>query len=337
MFSRILVPLDGSEIAKGILPYVAQLAKRLNASIVLYTAMDPDSIYVYTSTAYRPRQATPNENSDDDSASDDVRGLDTSVTLTFRSQLEIDNLRNIKSELEGVSKGLANQGIATDVRTTLGPPAEQILATAEAEGCDLIALATHGRNAIGRGLLGSVTDRVTHLSTLPVLTVSPSRVEEQPSDENHVENVIVPLDGSEMGEAVLPVVEGLAKAMSLRVHLVRAFDPAEYDRRHRYTLALAGIPSASQEIEARHKEYLESLADGLASRGIDVETETLTGPAAAAIVEYARKSPQDIVVMATHGRSGFRRLLLGSVTEAVIRSSGDPVLIIPPRTSNLES
>ena len=319
MFSRILIPLDGSQIAAGILPYVTQFAKRLNAGVVLYTAVDPDSIDV--PSAYASEQEALDENSD------------TGAHPTSRSQIEAEVLRDVERELAEVALRLADEGIEAGVAATFGRPSEQILATAEAEGCDLIAIATHGRNAIGRGLLGSVTDRVVHLSTLPVLTISPTRVEQQPSDENRIRNVIVPLDGSELGETVLPVAEGLAEAMSLRVHLVHAFDPAAYDRRHRYTFAMAGIPSASEELEARHKEYLESLAGGLVSRGLDVTTEVLTGPAASAIVEYAQESPQDIVVMATHGRSGFRRLLLGSVTEAVIRSSGDPVLIIPPHTS----
>lgn len=327
MFSRILVPLDGSEIAEGILPYVTQFAKRLNAGIVVHTAVNLESLYVATTDA--SQQEPRNENSGGD-PSVDVRRSDTGVTPALRSQIEVEVLRGVESEFEEVASRLADQGIETDVIATPGRPSEQILATAKAEGCDLIALATHGRNAIGRGLLGSVTDRVVHLSTLPVLTISPTRAESQPSDEDPISNVIVPLDGSELGESALPTVEGLAAAMSLQVRLVCTFDPAEYDRRHRYTSALTGTPILSQEVKAHQKGYLESVADGLVSRGFDVKTEVLMGPAASAIVEYARESPQNIVIMATHGRSGFRRLLLGSVTEAVIRSSSDPVLIIPP-------
>ena len=326
MFGRILVPLDGSEIAEGILPYVTQLAQRLHARVVLHTAVDPDSIYAPMEDAPLQEARTESSVADNPPGPGDRRRVGPPPS----SQVEADILRDLENGLKGVAQGLAEQGVETDVVATLGRAAEQILTTADAEECDLIALATHGRNAVGRGLLGSVTDRVIHLSTLPVLTISPARAEKHPFGEDQIRNVIVPLDGSELGESALPAVEGLAGAMSLQVHLVRAFDPVEYDRRHRYSLALAGIPSYSQQVRAHHKEYLESVAGDLVSRGLDVKTEVLMGPTAPAIVEYARESPQDIVAMATHGRSGFRRLLLGSVTEAVVRSSSDPVLIIPP-------
>ena len=326
MFCRILVPLDGSEISEGILPYGTQLAQRLHAGVVLHTTVDPDSIYAPTENT--PHQEARTESSVADSPPD--LGDRSNVGSPHRSQAEADIFRDLESGLMGVAGGTVKQGVETDVAATLGRTAEQILATADAEECDLIALATHGRNAFGRGLFGSVTDRVVHLSTLPVLTISPARAEKHPIGEDQMRNVIVPLDGSELGESALPAVEGLADAMSLQVHLVRAFDPVAYDRRHGYSLALAIMPSYSQKVRAYHEDYLESVASGLASMGLDVKTEALMGPTAPSIVEYARESPLDINTMATHGRSGFRRLLLGSVTEAVGRYSSDPVLIIPP-------
>lgn len=333
MFSRILVPLDGSRIAEGILPYVTQFAKRLNAGVVLHTAVDPDSIHL--PTTYPSQQDTRAENSGASNPPMEGRRVDADPATISRSQLEAGILGDVRSDLEEVARRLAAEGIEADVVATIGRPDEQILTTAEAEACNLIALATHGRNAIARGLLGSVTDRVVHLSTLPVLTVSPGRDSQELSGSGQIHNMIVPLDGSELGETVLPEVEDLAGAMGLQVHLVHAFDPVEYDRRHRYMLTLAGVPgaSASRQLKAHHKAYLESVAVPLAGRGLDVKTEVLTGQTALAIVEYARESSREIVVMATHGRSGFRRLLLGSVTEALVRSSHAPVLIIPPRAS----
>ena len=301
MFSRILVPLDGSEIAEGVIPYVTQLAAGLQAGVLLHTVVDPDP-----------------------TSEQEV------------SEIEADLLKDFETGLMRVAWQIKDMGVEVNTVATIGRrPSEQILETAEAESCDLIALATHGRNAIGRGLLGSVTDRVVHCSTIPVLTISPTRAQEHPRGDDRIRNVIVPLDGSELGETVLPVVEALAEAMSLQVHLVRAFDPAEYNRRHRYSLAFAGLGSAEEELRAYHTKYLESVAESLRSKGLGVSIAILEGPTVREVVDYARKSPQDIVVMATHGRSGFRRLLLGSVTEAVIRTSTDPVLIVPPKASDV--
>ena len=109
---------------------------------------------------------------------------------------------------------------------------------------------------------------------------------------------------------------------------------AKYDRRHRYSLALAGQGSARERLRAYHDKYLDSAADGLRGKGLDVRTDVLEGPTVRTLVEYGRQKPGPIVVMATHGRTGFRRLLLGSVTEAVVRSSIAPVLVVPPLAGN---
>ena len=163
---------------------------------------------------------------------------------------------------------------ATPVAATFGRQAEQILSIEQAEKCDLIAMATHGQNVVGWGLLGSVTDRVVHLATPPVLTNSPVRAEKHTNGVDQIRNIIVPLDGSELGESTLSVLEGLAAAMPLQVHLVRAFDPAEYDRRYRNVLALAGITSVNvnQQTKAHHKGYLESVAEGLVNKGLDLNS-----------------------------------------------------------------
>jgi nucleotide-binding universal stress UspA family protein len=76
--------------------------------------------------------------------------------------------------------------------------------------------------------------------------------------------------------------------------------------------------------------YLEKIADGLKGQGIErVSILALEGDAAAEIIDYARKTPDNLIAMSTHGRSGVRRLF-GSITDRVVRHSWDPVLIIPP-------
>ena len=313
MFSRILVPLDGSEMAEGIVPYVAQLANRLPADVVLLTVVDPDPVPIEAADA--PSHETQPEQPDP----------------------EADLLRDAQAYVDRIGQQLADdQDIEVACVATAGRPADQILATAEAEACDLIAMATHGRNAVLSGLLGSVTYRVAHYSTIPVLTIAPVRGQELPSGDDRIRDLIVPLDGSELGETALHAAAALAEAMSLRVRLARSFDPTEYDRRHRYSLAFAGQGSARERLRARHNEYLDSVADGLRSKGLDVDTDVLEGPTVRTLVEYGEKSPQAIVVMATHGRTGFRRLLLGSVTEALVRSSSVPVLIVPPHAGGQE-
>ena len=332
MFSRILVPLDGSEMAEGIVPYVTQLADRLPAGVVLLTVVDPDPHPVEATDAppheTRPEQPDPSRPAASGRAEDAIRA-DTTV-----GEPESDLLRDSQAYVNQIGGRLADRGIEVECVATAGRPADRILETAEAEACDLIAMATHGRNFVVRGLLGSVTDRVAHRSTIPVLTISPTRGQGLPSGEDQIRNLIVPLDGSDLAETALYAVEVLAEAMSVQVHLVHAFDPTEYDRRHRYSLALAGQGSARERLRANHNSYLDSVADGLRSKGLDVHTEVLEGPTVRTLVEYGRSTPQSFVAMSTHGRTGFRRLLLGSVTEGVVRSSSAPVLIVPPHAGS---
>ena len=87
---------------------------------------------------------------------------------------------------------------------------------------------------------------------------------------------------------------------------------------------------ADVEIQKRCEEYLGATAEALQERGLHVTWRILKGAVAQAFDQLVREIPHDVVVIATHGRSGISRWRLGSIAEAVVRSSGDPVLIVPP-------
>ncbi|MCI0439138.1 MAG: universal stress protein, partial [Chloroflexi bacterium] len=129
---------------------------------------------------------------------------------------------------------------------------------------------------------------------------------------------------SELSESVLPYVEDIARKLDLEVLLVRVARFISY--------SYAGVADIEAEIEREASEYLNGVAERLRAKGLRVQWKALKGAPAVKIVEEAQTEPLDLIVLATHGRSGFRRWLLGSVAEAVVRASGDPVLIIPPQT-----
>lgn len=151
-------------------------------------------------------------------------------------------------------------------------------------------------------------------------------------------NILVPVDGSEIGERSLPMAQGLAQSSGGTIHLVQVIsrDP-ELQAIH------GGSGESIQELEinrdaarllietriTRGKEYLESLASRLQNEGIKVATVIREGAADTNIVDYAKEQGIDLIVMSTHGHGGFRRLLLGSVTDRVIRSGAIPVLVLP--------
>jgi len=150
-------------------------------------------------------------------------------------------------------------------------------------------------------------------------------------------NILVPVDGSEIGERSLPMAQGLAQSSGGTIHLVQVIsrDP-ELQALHGGGESIQGLEierdAARLLIETRTtrgKEYLESLAARLQNEGIKVATVIREGAADANIVDYAREQGIDLIVMSTHGHGGFRRLLLGSVTDRVIRSGAIPVLVLP--------
>ncbi len=330
MFQRALVPLDGTELAEGILPYVTRLARGLQMPVVLLTVIDPDEVHI--SRRY-PEQSGASTSIEAAAARGEARPSSSPsprVQPALSQVLESASTHALR-RLEQVAQRLAGEGVQARPLVALGHPEEEIVKAAEREGCDLIAMSTHGRNPLARGILGSITDKVVHSAHVPVLTITPERARHYQDSQAKISRVLVPLDGSPLAETVLPYVEHLAEKMSLEVELVRVVKLSStymvYMDGHPYT----GVPTdfeAAAEEEA--SEYLAEVAQRLAARGLKVNRYVLRGAPAQAILDQAQQLSESIVALTTHGRSGLRRWVLGSVAEALVRASGDPVLVVPP-------
>ena len=290
VFKKALVPLDGSDEAVEILPYVSQIAQRLGAELLLLSVLDPHEF---------------------------------GIPQTDFSKYAVDADGRARQYLRHLIARLAEQGVTARAWVSTGDAAEQIVGVAAHHGCDLIAMTTHGRTALGRGILGPTTDRVVHSSPLPVLTVSPGAESRGPEP---VSRVLVPLDGSELAEHALPHAELLARGMSAEVLLVRVVSATQLQW-------LDQLPAAAAEMleadEAAAEEYLDRVAGMLRRAGLEVAATTPVGHVAGSIMDVASESPGTVVVMASHGRSGVLRWAIGSVAESTVRGSGVPVLIVP--------
>ena len=141
------------------------------------------------------------------------------------------------------------------------------------------------------------------------------------------ERILVPLDGSELAERILPVAECLARGLSLPIALLHAIEPGYPAFARNLNEKLRG-PSASHHRKLHAKGYLEPMRDRMASEGFDVDTLILEGHAGTAITMEANARPGTIVAMSSHGRSGVSRWWAGSVTDRVIHTARDPLLII---------
>ena len=304
MFEKMLVPLDGSATAQGILPCVKTLARRFGSSITLFHAAE---------APVEPRGRRQKE----------------------YAQETTNRTRSLAEEyLTGVAKVLRRQRFKVEMRVGLGGVASSITDFAEAEKMDLIAMSTHGRSGLRRSVLGSVADRVLRQAHQPVLLVRPTGdtpVEEKPCG---LKALIVPLDGSRAAEGALPYAQEMAKTLKLEVVLIQAISPettVQFTPMGPDTLA---IPTdILQRIDLVASGYLAGVGKDLKREGIPVRWDVLHGTAARRIVEFAKETPGSMVVMTTHGRSGLRRWVLGSVADEVVRGSGEPVLVVRPGRS----
>jgi len=303
MFKKILVPVDGSSVARGILPYVTQLAKGLEIPIVLLSVVDPRHFGEGRSLRARNQQFLNEEN------------FEIAV-----SEME----QRLKKELV---EPLEKEGLQAEAVAALGEPAEEIVRTAEKEGCDLIAMSTHGRGRLGRAVLGSVTYKVVHLSRLPTLIINPDKAKKYGEEEGTISRIIAPLDGSELAETSLPYVIALAKRFSLEVDLVQVVEIIRGSGDEFYSPAYV---DAQIDLEKWAADYIGSIAEKLDREGIKANSNILEGYSAATlIVDFARQTPSDLIVLTTHGYSGVKELVFGGVAEALVIESGDPVLVIP--------
>lgn len=299
MYSKILVPLDGSAPSEEILPYARFFSRALKTPVELLNVLESD---VVRSLA----------DPDHHRYVDVVEGELRSRSITY---------------LEGVARSFP-KGSTVHCFAEVGEPAQVVVDRVSSDPKALIAMATHGRSGMRGWMLGSVADKVIHAASNPVLLVREGETA-RAAGEAPLKSIVVPLDGSRLAESILPLVTGLAQEMALEIVLLRVHS------------ILAGVylpeggmygPEFEEMVKMSRDEargYLDEKASELRGRGIKrVSSVLLEGSAAAEIMEFARKTPDNLVAMCSHGRSGIGRWVLGSVTDRVVRHSGDPVLVV---------
>lgn len=204
-----------------------------------------------------------------------------------------------------------------------------ILEYAEEADIDLIAMGTHGRR-LGRLLLGSVASEVVRLARCPVLTVRPADGTGEGGGLDRLlrppRRILVPVDFSEHSATALRYGLELARGFGARVEVFHAIEEAIYPDFY-YPLLSSSLP-APEELRSRVEGELERWVREATGAGGEVRLQAGSGRAATAIVERSREAGADLVILASHGRTGLQRVLLGSVAEEVIRGLRVPVLTV---------
>jgi len=149
--------------------------------------------------------------------------------------------------------------------------------------------------------------------------------------------IMVPLDGSQIAECVIPHIEVIAKKTAAKVELVSVIEPLDIPTRGQIAISDDDIRQIDAEGKKEAGKYLNQVSDRLTKAGIKTDTVILSGKAADRLVRYAVNNGIDLIIMATHGRSGISRLFWGSVAEKILRATDIPVLLIKTTTCEVDS
>ncbi len=294
MYQTILVPLDGSALSERAVPVVAFLARGTGAQVVLVRAVH-----------------TPG------------------VPAAVLSEAQIADMDEAELYLKRVAAPLVEQGITVEVGVPYATAEDGIIDEINLRDAELVVMTTHGRTGFGRWMYGSVAEAVLSRSPVPVLLV---RASDQPVPapfDHPTPTILVPLDGSSFAEEALPHAMALAQALDAEVALVHVYEPPVLTENDLYTKVDKVGPKLTQEHQAI-EQYIANLTHHLTSLGLRVRPILKAGDVVQSILEEEWASHASLVVMATHGRTGIRRALFGSVAMDIVRAGDLPVLLVRP-------
>jgi nucleotide-binding universal stress UspA family protein len=297
MYKHILVPIDGSEMAEAALPAAAFLAEKLDARITLMHVIEKN-------------------------APSEVHG-----------QRHLHSAPEAAAYLEEMARRYFPQHISVNchVHTAeVDDVVASIVAHADELSHDLVVMCSHGRGAALHLFLGSIAQSVISLDSRPVLITHPTEAGMAPTFS--CRHILVPLDGGYEHAQALPVSKSLARACAATLHLVTVIpnlatlsgDDAMASR------VLPGTTSRLLEFSTQDAErYLHPLAEQLTADGFEASAHVMRGDPAKVIMDAAIKAQIDLIVLATHGKSGMDAFWAGSVTHKICSQSKVPLLLIP--------
>ncbi|WP_407934042.1 universal stress protein [Halocatena halophila] len=285
MYESILIPYDGSDGAATILHHAGELAHWAGATVqVLYVAdTTRDSVTV-------------------------IKG-NTVDALAERGETVVSEAGDTLDSL----------GVEYSTDVVQGNPAPTIAEYAERYGYDLVVLPTHGRTGLSRYLIGSTTEKVVRLSSVPVLT---ARMQPDEQFAFPYDDVLIPTDGSETAAHAATHGLSLASSLAATVHVLSVVDANTHDT------DLLSTESAKAPVQPA-QDAIDELVSMAAEQGIDtVEQHLETDSPVDGILDCIETNDIDAVVMGTTGRRGTERILLGSVAETAVRSVPVPVITV---------
>lgn len=288
----ILFPTDFSDVAEGAFAHAAHLALQYNATIHVFNVVGPDADESANPMDFLPVQSA--EGAPDEEA---VQQMDVQTVTQERGTVPV-----------------------VYAQTDSDSPPDAIVDRAEEQDVDLVVMGTRGRRGMNRLLSGSVSEEVVRRAPCPVFTVLAREEGAGPA----ISRVLAPVDLSDQSELVLNHAAALSESYAAPLDLLHVVEEAAYPN----VYGLDPLTPSAPNVQDRARKALETLAAKLDLRTDPVNVHVLAGNAARDIVEFAEDQAADLIVMATHGRTGLERFLIGSVAEKVVRRAPCPVFTL---------
>jgi nucleotide-binding universal stress UspA family protein len=226
-------------------------------------------------------------------------------------------------KLTRIAGELAGSGLQVESTVRLGQAADEIVDEVRKLSADLVIMRTRGQSGLQRAVMGSVAEALLSRSDVPIVMLRPGG-----RRMDRIANLLVPLDGTPGGAFALASGLQLARTTGARIRLIEvvlplkfdALDPGEFD------------PAWDDEALNAARTYVAGMVNQLHAAGVEADGDARLAPdIAASIVRSADEHASDMIVMSTSALTGLQRALLGSVADAVVRTSACPVLLLHRR------
>jgi nucleotide-binding universal stress UspA family protein len=300
MFARILVPLDGSRLAESVLPHVVAIASSIESQVYLLRVLDQ------VGAATRPPSVDP-------------------FDWQIRKAEAETYLRDISSHLE-------NARLATKGEVIEGNAAESVIDFAHSNAIDLITMSSHGQSGISGWNVSSVVQKIILRARTSVMIVR--AYQPLPGDIGSLryQRILLPLDGSQRAELVLPAATALARAHGAEIYVVHVVRQPEMPRRT--PLSQEEVELANKVTERNREEASRYLADLKSRFDVRLETHlTVSSNVTSTLHELVEQDRIDLVILSAHGYSGDAKWPYGSTVTGFIAYGTTPLLVvqdIPP-------
>lgn len=285
---NVLYPTDFSDVAEAAHAHAAYICKQFGATLHVVHARQDTAPDLKASQAYTVVEKE-----------DWSHSFQEYVNLQTPQRLQVDSIA--LAEISG-------QSIS-----------EILLEYANLKDIDLIVLGTHGHRGIDRILLGSTAEKIVRLAKCSVLTVG-GKAHKMLAPK--LERILVPIDFSEFSLDALDIAKELAHSFSAEISLLHVFKPISFPLPYGVT-----APNIlTDEVRERTRRALDALGEN--ANGVEVAIHTENGFPEYEITAFAQKNDVDLIVIASHGLTGFNRFIQGSVSQEVVRQAPCPVYTV---------